>query len=138
MSYFLYFNQLIWKNNTANLGWSRYSELFGKKRDLDNKRQQEENQEEGKYLNVCSRLTHAVYEGLDLRVEIMSVKKQGLGDTVLLWDDENSNNDNYSKTLVGIGICHCGQGLKLVAIRAISNLVQLSQDLLLEIILTNC
>jgi hypothetical protein len=45
-----------------------------------------------------------------LRVEIMSVKKQGLGDTVLLWDDENSNNDNYSKTLVGIGICHCGPG----------------------------
>jgi len=45
-----------------------------------------------------------------LRVEIMSVKKQGLGDTVLPWNDENSNNDNYSKTLVGIGICHCGPG----------------------------
>jgi hypothetical protein len=68
----------------------------------------------------------------------MSVKKQGLGDTVLPWDDENSNNDNYSKTLVGIGICHCRPGSELVAIRAISNLVQLSQDLLLEIILTNC
>ena len=41
----------------------------------------------------------------------MSVKKQGLGDTVLLlWDDENSNNDNYSKTFVGIGIFHCGLG----------------------------
>jgi len=52
------------KNNTANLGWSRYSELFGKKGDLDDKRQQEEN-EEGKYLDVCSRLTHAIYEGLD-------------------------------------------------------------------------
>ena len=98
------------KNNTANLEWSRYSELFGKKRDLENKRQQEENQEEGKYPNVCSRLTHDVCEGLDLRVEIMSVKKQGLGYTVLLWDDENSNNDNHSKTLVGIGICHCGPG----------------------------
>ena len=32
-------------NNIANLGWSRYSELFGKKRDLDDKRQQEENEE---------------------------------------------------------------------------------------------
>jgi hypothetical protein len=98
-------------NNTANLRWSRYSELFGKKRELENKQQrEEENQEEGKYLDVCSRLTHAIYEGLDLRVEIMSVKKQELGDTVLLWDDENTNNDNYSKILVGIGICHCGAG----------------------------
>ena len=98
-------------NNTANLRWSRYSELFGKKRELENKQQREkENQEEGKYLDVCSRLTHAIYEGLDLRVEIMSVKKQELGDTVLLWDDENTNNDNYSKILVGIGICHCGAG----------------------------
>jgi hypothetical protein len=99
-------------NNTANLRWSRYSELFGKKRELDNKQQrgEEENQEEGKYLDVCSRLTHAIYEGLDLRVEIMSVRKQELGDTVLLWDDENTSDDNYSKILVGIGICHCGAG----------------------------
>lgn len=98
-------------NNTTNLRWSRYSELFGKKRELDNKQQREEEiQEERKYLDVCSRLTHAIYEGLDLRVEIMSVKKQALGDTVLLWEDENTNNDNYSKILVGIGICHCGAG----------------------------
>ncbi len=100
-------------NNTANLRWSRYSELFGKKRELDNKQQQrgeEENQEERKFLDVCRRLTHAIYEGLDLRVEIMSVSKQELGDTVLLWDDENTSDDNYSKTLVGIGICHCGAG----------------------------
>jgi hypothetical protein len=41
------------KNNTANLGWSRYSELFGKKRGFDNKRQQEENQEERKYLKFA-------------------------------------------------------------------------------------
>jgi hypothetical protein len=39
-------------NNTTNLGWSRYFELFGKKRDLDDKRQQEEN-EEGKYLEFA-------------------------------------------------------------------------------------
>src|SRR5215212_12181496 len=54
-------------NNTANLRWSTYSELFGKKGELDNKQQreeenqEEENQEEGKYLDVCSRLTHAIY-----------------------------------------------------------------------------
>ena len=66
----------------------------------------------------------------------MSVKKQGLGDTVLPWDDENSNNDNYSKTLVGIGICHCGPGSEPGSNTCNIKLVQLSQDLLLEIILT--
>jgi GNAT superfamily N-acetyltransferase len=93
-------------NNSSNLKWSRYSKLFGKNRELDNTLQYEE-QEEGNYLDVCSKLTNAIYEGLDLRVEIMSVNKQELGDTVLLWDDTDNN---YSKTLVGFGVCHCGPG----------------------------
>jgi hypothetical protein len=95
-------------NNSSNLKWSRYSKLIGKKRELDNNTLQleEKEEEEGKYLDVCSRLTSAIYEGLDLRVEIMSVNKQELGDTVLLWDDDN----NYSKVLVGFGVCHCGPG----------------------------
>ena len=66
---------------------------------------------ERKYLDICSKLTNAIYDGLDVRLEIMSVNKQELGDTVLLWDDDNHSNDgNYSRTLVGFGVCHCGPG----------------------------
>jgi hypothetical protein len=95
-------------NNRTNLKWLRYSKLFCKHSELDNTQQQED-KEEVKYLDVCSRITNAIYEGLDLRLEIRSVKKQGLGDTVLLLDDEN-NNDNYGNTVVGFGVCHCGAG----------------------------
>src|SRR5919112_4929284 len=68
------------KNNgiRSNLKWSRYSKLFGKKRELEHTPQQEEkgDEEEGrKYLDICSKLTNAIYEGLDVRVEIMSVNK---------------------------------------------------------------
>jgi GNAT superfamily N-acetyltransferase len=100
------------KNNgiRSNLKWSRYSKLVGKKKELDHTRQQEES-EERKYLDICSKLTNAIYDGLDVRLEIMSVNKQELGDTVLLWDDDNHSNDgNYSRTLVGFGVCHCGPG----------------------------
>jgi hypothetical protein len=97
-------------NNRTNLKWLRYSKLF-KKRELDYTRQQEEKEEERKYLDICSKLTNAIYDGLDVTVEIMSVNKQELGDTVLLWDDDNNSNDgNYSRTLVGFGVCHCGPG----------------------------
>ena len=104
------------KNNgiRSNLKWSRYSKLFGKKRELEHTPQQEEkeDEEEGrKYFDICSKLTNAIYEGLDVRVEIMSVNKQELGDTVLLWDDDNHSNDgNYSRTLIGFGVCHCRPG----------------------------
>ena len=104
------------KNNgiRSNLKWSRYSKLFGKKTELYHTRQQEgekEEEEERKYLDICGKLTNAIYEGLDVRVEIMSVNKQELGDTILLWDDDNySNGGNYSNTLVGFGVCHCGPG----------------------------
>ena len=102
------------KNNgiRSNLKWSRYSKLIDKKGELVNTRQQEENEKkERKYLDICSKLTNAIYDGLDVRLEIMSVNKQELGDTVLLWDDDNHSNDgNYSRTLVGFGVCHCGAG----------------------------
>jgi len=50
---------------------------------------------------MCRSLTNSVYEGLDLEREIMAVRKQGLGDTVLLWEGE---------TVVGLAVCHCGAG----------------------------
>jgi GNAT superfamily N-acetyltransferase len=113
-SYSSYVQDVISKKNNgirSNLKWSRYSELVSKKRELNNPRQQEEKQEERQYLDICRKLTNDIYDGLDIRVEIMSVKKQELGDTVLLWDDNNhSNYDNYSKTLVAFGVCHYGAG----------------------------
>jgi GNAT superfamily N-acetyltransferase len=109
------FKDVISKKNNgirSNLKWSRYSKLIDKKGELVNTRQQEENEKkERKYLDICSKLTNAIYDGLDVRLEIMSVNKQELGDTVLLWDDDNHSNDgNYSRTLVGFGVCHCGAG----------------------------
>jgi len=38
---------------------------------------------------------------LDLEREIMAVRNQRLGDTVLLWEGD---------TLVGVAVCHCGPG----------------------------
>jgi N-acetylglutamate synthase-like GNAT family acetyltransferase len=67
--------------------WSRYSEV--------------PDSERAGCLSACRRLTDAICEGLDLEREIGAVYTQGLGDTVLLWDDS---------TLVGLGICHCGPG----------------------------
>jgi hypothetical protein len=57
--------------------------------------------EMGRCLKMCRSLTNSVYEGLDLEREIMAVRKQGLGDTVLLWEGE---------TVVGLAVCHCGAG----------------------------
>ncbi len=52
-------------------------------------------------LMACCKLTYSIYEGLDLKREIQAVDTQGLGDTVLLWDDAE---------LVGMAVCHSGQG----------------------------
>ena len=57
--------------------------------------------EMGRILAKCRSLTNSVYKGLDLEQEIMSVQKQKLGDTILLWDGE---------TVVGVAVCHCGAG----------------------------
>lgn len=67
--------------------WSKYSEI-------------PESEREG-CLRACRALTDALYAGLDLRREIHAAYTQGLGETVLLWDD---------RELVGFAVCHCGPG----------------------------
>ena len=52
-------------------------------------------------LRACRALTDAIYAGLDLQGEIRAVAAQGLGDTVLLWDNSK---------LIGFAVCHCGAG----------------------------
>jgi hypothetical protein len=62
-------------------------------------------------VNGCRRLTTAIYHGLDLRVEIMSVIKQQLGDIVLIWDPDSTNNTtSNNRDIAGFAICHCGKG----------------------------
>jgi N-acetylglutamate synthase-like GNAT family acetyltransferase len=69
--------------------WARYSELTSN--------------EKTKAIEECRHLTDQIYDGLNLEREIYSVEKQGLGDTILLLDDNKSND-----ALVGMAICHCG------------------------------
>jgi GNAT superfamily N-acetyltransferase len=92
------------KNSNSNeLQWSKYSQVSTEEEKI--------RQEKGYLLNACNRLTSAIYDGLDLSIEIMSVIKQRLGDIVLVWDvDNNNNNNNNNKKLAGFGICHCGKG----------------------------
>ncbi|ODH00746.1 GCN5 family acetyltransferase [Nostoc sp. KVJ20] len=52
-------------------------------------------------LKAIDQLTNSIYEGLDLSREILTVQAQGLGDTVLLWDDTS---------LAGFAVCHYGAG----------------------------
>lgn len=52
-------------------------------------------------LRHCVDVTDAVYEGLDVSIEIRATAEQQLGDTVLLWDDSK---------LVGIAVCQIGPG----------------------------
>jgi hypothetical protein len=85
--------------------WTKFLEVCG-----------EENEEEEQLLKDCRRLTNTIYDGLDLRVEIMSVIRQRLGDIVLISDPQSNtdafdaNNDNSTKNLAGFAICHCGGG----------------------------
>jgi hypothetical protein len=67
--------------------WSRFSTLSeGDKEEV---------------IEACRELTNTVYDGLDLAGEIRSIDTQGLGDTLLLWDDAR---------LVGFAACHYGAG----------------------------
>lgn len=50
---------------------------------------------------ACREVTDAIYEGLDVGPEVRAIAEQGLGDTVLLWDDGG---------LAGLAVCHCGPG----------------------------
>jgi len=67
--------------------WSKYSDVQEKERT--------------KCLDACSSLTGAIFEGLDVRREILAAHAQKLGETVLLWDRGD---------LVGMAVCHCGAG----------------------------
>jgi GNAT superfamily N-acetyltransferase len=52
-------------------------------------------------VKACTRLTSAIYPGLDVRREIHALQTQGLGDTLLLWDEPG---------LVAFAAVHCGPG----------------------------
>jgi hypothetical protein len=49
----------------------------------------------------CRQLTDAIYPGLDLEREIRALDLQGLGDTILVPDDNH---------LTGFAVCHTGTG----------------------------
>lgn len=53
------------------------------------------------WLQRSCELTGAIYEGLELEREILAVDDQGLGETILLVEDEE---------LTGFAVCHCGPG----------------------------
>ena len=72
-------------NNTAR--WTRFSEVPDDQTKL--------------VLNACRLLTGEIYEGLDVANEIRSVRAQELGDTILLWEENELN---------GIAVCHIGPG----------------------------
>jgi N-acetylglutamate synthase-like GNAT family acetyltransferase len=71
--------------------WSRFSEL--------------NSYEKTRAIEECRELTDQIYNGLNLEVEIYSVEKQRLGDTILLREDDKNNG-----TLNAMAICHCGPG----------------------------
>jgi GNAT superfamily N-acetyltransferase len=52
-------------------------------------------------LLACRQVTDTVYEGLDVGSEVRAVAEQGLGETILLWDEGR---------LAGLAVCHCGPG----------------------------
>lgn len=75
------------KDTRRRLSWKKYSDM------------QKEKPSEA--LGNCYSLTDSIYSGLDLKIEILSVANQKLGDTILLVD-------NKSGKLAGLAICHCG------------------------------
>jgi N-acetylglutamate synthase-like GNAT family acetyltransferase len=71
--------------------WSKFSEL--------------NSHEKTRAIEECRDLTNQIYNGLNLEVEINSVEKQNLGDTILFrGDNENSGSLN------AMAICPCGPG----------------------------
>ena len=67
--------------------WATYSELSTSGREA--------------CLGECRNLADAVYEGLDLSLEIRAVASHDFGETVLIREEAN---------LVGFAVCHCGPG----------------------------
>jgi GNAT superfamily N-acetyltransferase len=90
------------KKEAGGLRFSKYSELVSNGTYKDEKH----------LLGECKKLTNSVYEGLNLETEIRSVRKQKLGDTILLWKKEGQSNnyDIEGGQLVGMAVCHCGAG----------------------------
>ncbi len=52
-------------------------------------------------VQAASRLTDAIYPGLDVQREIRAIESQKLGDTLMLWDEAG---------LAGFAALHCGPG----------------------------
>lgn len=72
---------------TYDFDWTRYSETLPDER--------------APVLKAVCQLTDTLYEGLDVTSEMELVTSQGLGDTVLVWEDGQ---------LAGLAICHMGAG----------------------------
>lgn len=70
--------------------WSRFSRMTP-------------GQREGS-LAACQALTESIYEGLDIRADVHAIQEQGLGDTVMLWEEDNE------ARLAGVATCHYGAG----------------------------
>ncbi|MGH9976279.1 MAG: hypothetical protein ACRD8Z_10655, partial [Nitrososphaeraceae archaeon] len=86
--------------NNESLQWSKYSDVYKREKGSDEH-----------LVNNCGRLTTSIYDGLDLRVEIMSVIRQRLGDIILIWDpDSNNDTSSNNRDIAGFAICHCGKG----------------------------
>jgi len=97
-------------------GWTRYSELSEGDR--------------AECLRAARDLTNAIYDGMDVAPEIRAVTAQGLGDTLLLWDESS---------LSGMAVCHCGGNteagndtayIKFAAVRPGTEVAQLFDRLL--------
>ena len=83
-------------NTASSFQWSRFSEIP--------KHKQEQT------LDKCRLLTNSVYDGLDLRHEIVAVNNQNLGDTILLYGHNNKTTKHDNNSLAGFAVCHCGAG----------------------------
>jgi GNAT superfamily N-acetyltransferase len=71
----------------ASCEWGRFNELTAGQQD--------------DCLKACEEVTNSVYEGLALDREILAVRDQRLGDTLLIWDGSR---------LAGFAVCHVGAG----------------------------
>jgi ribosomal protein S18 acetylase RimI-like enzyme len=90
-------------SDTRSIHWSKFSEIPKYKQEHT--------------LDKCRLLTNSVYDGLDLKREIVAVTNQNLGDTILLYRNNNYNSttikgddNNDDKNLAGFAVCHCGAG----------------------------
>jgi predicted N-acetyltransferase YhbS len=73
--------------STDSENWSKFSDVSETETSL--------------YLDKFRDLAGSVYKGLDLHQEIMAVRNQKLGDTVMLWEGD---------ALTGFAVCHSGPG----------------------------